>query len=439
MASIIDSWKYLMRDVKSPDSYIEMAFYFMISAALQRRVWSSSTENPVFPNMYVILVGGPGVGKGLVINPIAEFLRFHKINPLANIEASRDKLDPDLLIALEELKAKTFDQQIRNPDNIEPPLLFPVGADATSYESLVQENAKAISRYKCKEPNQMAPNRLYTHSSIAFVLPELSSLFHSKADRIVQYLIAAYDCKDYTYKTKHQGTDRVKRCCVSFMGGTTPADIKRLFTERLIDDGFTSRVLFVYEDRNRFQKFGRPELEPEQIAAKALIVEYIRNLSNLFGKVEYTPEADEYVRHYYEQIIPSGGRVNFNTKLDAYYARLDLHIMKVAMAIHFSRSLEMIITLSDVEDAVKLLRKLEDRMHLALAAIGNNPLHGPSKRVIQYLHHKLKGATLKEIWTELEGDVREAELAEILTSLVALGKINRKLAEDNKTELFTII
>ena len=38
----------------------------MVSAALQRRVWMGNYDNmPIFPNIYVIFVANPGIGKSM--------------------------------------------------------------------------------------------------------------------------------------------------------------------------------------------------------------------------------------------------------------------------------------------------------------------------------------------------------------------------------------
>src|ERR1700678_3984880 len=73
-----EKWRAYTSDLSSPDSYIDWSWRFVISSSLQRRVWFGSDHMPLFPNMYVILVGEAGIGKGIVIGPATELLKHHK-------------------------------------------------------------------------------------------------------------------------------------------------------------------------------------------------------------------------------------------------------------------------------------------------------------------------------------------------------------------------
>src|SRR5437667_9649237 len=80
-----ERWKSYMSGFSSPDNYIDWGWYYLIAASLQRRVWCGPLHSPLYSNNYTILVGEPGIGKGLVIKQVSEFLRFHKIeNPKIN-------------------------------------------------------------------------------------------------------------------------------------------------------------------------------------------------------------------------------------------------------------------------------------------------------------------------------------------------------------------
>lgn len=89
-----EAWHYYMKDVVSPTSFITMSFYSMIASALQRRVYLGSDERPLFPNMYIILIADPGVGKGVALDPVVTALRTHKLRKL--------KIDPKAQMTTEQ-------------------------------------------------------------------------------------------------------------------------------------------------------------------------------------------------------------------------------------------------------------------------------------------------------------------------------------------------
>ena len=74
-----EKWRLYTDGLISPDNFIDFGWYFLISAALQRRVWTGPDHQRLYPNIYVIPVAEPGIGKGLVIKQVAELLKFHKL------------------------------------------------------------------------------------------------------------------------------------------------------------------------------------------------------------------------------------------------------------------------------------------------------------------------------------------------------------------------
>jgi len=77
----LEKWRFRLKDVESPNSYIDWSFWFVISSALQRRVWFGHKEDPLHFNQYIFLVGPPATGKGRVIKPVNTLLRANKLNP----------------------------------------------------------------------------------------------------------------------------------------------------------------------------------------------------------------------------------------------------------------------------------------------------------------------------------------------------------------------
>ena len=75
----LSRWRFFCQEIKSPDLFIDWGLYSLIASSLQRRVWRGTETMPIFPNLFIIFVADPGIGKGLVIDRIDAMLRFHKL------------------------------------------------------------------------------------------------------------------------------------------------------------------------------------------------------------------------------------------------------------------------------------------------------------------------------------------------------------------------
>jgi len=88
----------------------------------------------------------------------------------------------------------------------------------------------------------------------------------------------------------------------------------------------------------------------------------------------------------------------------------------------------MIITIDDAVEAMNLTAQLEVKMHQALEGIGENPLAPISKKISRFIKDNGQ-QTLKDLWLEFEGDVREDQLEECLKHLKVTGQIYEEITD----------
>lgn len=438
-------WQLLMRDCTSPQSWIDFGFYYFVAASLQRRVWMGPKHRPLYCNLYIIFVGPPGVGKNGVILPLSEILRYHKIEykPAAAIQQDPTKVpstvDPHVL---EALNAANYAAATGGKKTFEKPLVLPIAADAVTYEALVHQMSKATRHINFKEwvdaENKFIP-RIYTHSSLCFCLEEISSLFRKKTEDVVNFLLKVYDCGDYEYVTKTQGEDIIRRSCLNFLGGTTPSFMEQTFDDGLLNDGFSSRTWFLYESSNRFNTLKHPELSPEQLAAKRELLEHVRKLTCLYGPVALEQDAQEYLEDWWKNVHPKE-KPNNSPKLEYYYARKNMHVQKLAAAIHFGEDASMDdmgrptgkITKAECVQAMERLASVEVKMHYALNFEGRNPQAAIARRIVRFITKHGEHSTT-DLLVEFFDDVTATQLSEILSHLVTIGKIC--LTENKKWDI----
>lgn len=440
-----EKWQHYTSGLSSPDSYIKWGYKYLVSAALQRRVWMPPKHRPLFPNMYVVMVGRPGLGKGQVIKSVDDVLRYHKFDVAPpkvvggtpeEMALAAQLLEQDYKIAqgLEEGKTKNITK--------DAPLLIPIAANAITFESLVEHMSQCMRR---KNVNELLAKDLdippiYTHSSLCFCLEELGSLLRDNKNTkdIVRFLLECYDCNDsYEYSTKTRGKDRIKKVCLNLFGGTTPNHMAETFDDGLLNDGFASRTFFIYAEKNRKTVFFIPELTEEQKSYRQEIIAWVKHLTGLFGQVAIDDDTKKFLQNWLEKYESSPlNRASSSRKLEYYYARKQIHLMKLAMANHFGESLEMYIPKFRFEEAIEELHEEEKRMHLALQVETENPLAAATTKITNFMNQTGKH-TKNELLAEFWGAVRESELEEILNYLQATGqcKVTQETVNE-RTEIF---
>lgn len=434
-----EKWHEFTDPLPSPENYIHWAWRFLVCASLQRRVWLPPTHHPCFPNIYCILVGKPGLGKGLVITKVLDLLKFWKLEDarkILNGDLTQEQRNVILACIETNLKeANESEHGFKNKKIIPPKhLLIPMAPDATTYEALIKSVAESFRRipydkYDSNGQKEANPG-VYGHSSLAFGLPELASLLRKRTDDTVNYMLGLYDCPDdYEYDTKTQGKDRVRRGCLNLFAGTTPNFMQQVFNEKLIDQGFGSRTFFIYAERDRRVQYFIPELTPEQAGYRTDLLEHIFKLSQLYGECKLEDGVKEYLEEWWKE---TGSKYqNKSPKLEGYYGRKKVHVMKIAMAEHFSESTEMTIPLARFKDAIDVCDEEESRMQFAIVLEGANPIAPICREIIKQLTFATEG----KMFIDLHMNTIHMATKDQLIEAMAFLQETKQITEDTKQDL----
>lgn len=409
MTTNLERWRYFLKDVESPDLFINWTFYATVSAALERRVcfkrWPHiDFGRPLFANLYIIFIGPPGVGKSTAAAWSVDMFRtFGGFDNLENLS--------------------------KRPINVAP--------SSTSLEGLYRfmvENARTMKLQEDWITKSGDPKKYCISSPIAFfAVDELATLFREQTDDVVNFLSQGFDCGDFHRQTKTQGVDFIKNMSVMLLGCATPDWVKTVSRNGLLKQGFAARTIFVWGGKKR-HLCATPEYTPEQMTHFRVIKEHIGKLLKLYGPVEPTPEAQAWINEWYTsggEELPEGK----NKILIDYYARRRAHLIKLAMVMHFADSLTLEITVEDCKRALALLEATEFEMHMALLGqVADNPASRVATLVLHNMERlQVNGAWVKEAYLlhEVFDECIEgrATFDEAMTYLLDVGKLVKEPRE----------
>ena len=417
--SLYEDWCLYTKDVQSPQPFVDAAFYFMIGAALQRRVWFGDLDfHAVFPNQYIAFIGPASAGKSLITSPMKELLELP-----ADVKSPEDDLAAELLGEEAETNRKGARQ----------PLIY-IAPNSTTFEQFTQETSRVA--YLHRYIDSAGRRKAYHHSSLVFILDELTSIFKKNAEQLSDFLLEAYNGgRKYVRKLKHSDTDFCTNMCISLLGNTTLGKFQSLQNQDILSDGFMARTIIVYGVEKRFHLYSIPPLSEEQKAAKARLQSYIRQLTTLYGPVTLNDEAKEYITYHFEQ-NPRLIHTNKHPMLDEYYGRKNLHHQKILFAVHFARSTDMTITLEDAQEATAHLAKLEKDMHIPFVGMGRNESAKLTEDIFRFIKLSTK-STKKGLFVRFYQSLKTPdELNRVLDDLITMDRICR--VKENNIEYYAI-
>lgn len=357
----IEKWLFYNDSIESPDIFIHWTWFLTISAALQRRVSLFGPPNvdhitsQIYANQFVVFIAPPSIGKTIAAREASQMFR-----------------------ALSVVKTKPNGE-------IEREEVIKTGPSSITVQQLYRYLAlnHTVTDLSAVKPNPSLKGKVYIHASLAFFCgSELGNLIETNSDGLVSFLTEAWECGDFHRETKTQGIDIIPKLCVTLLGAATPAWIQEVTKNKLLKQGFSARTIFLYADTKRklTHKFS---YNAAQIAARLELIEHLRKLTQLCGEVTIAPDAEEFIKTWYE----TGGSKPLNTdkRLADYYGRKKLHLYKLAMAVHFSESTDMVITLPEVKLALSILTNAEISMHKALSFGGENPCYAMAQDALRLI------------------------------------------------------
>lgn len=365
----VTDFVYHTRGYETPTLSTVWSALFLLSSAVKREAWVKWHPKPLYPNLYMIVVGPAGRVKkttavtdlGLpILETFTRYITDVNIAAMKRIEIMKDKATPEALL-----------------------------------DGMLPENRAGQDHFIVDEKGEYITGRegkalVYRKTSeTAIVISELSTFLtkRSYGEGTLQLLIDLYDCRDeWEWRTKGQGVKKLKNTYTTFMAGTTVDGMRNSIPQAAMGDGFMSRTIPVYVPYTK-RKYPYPHLVrgAPNTAEMAKRLSWI--VSNAVGEYELSPEADvEYQKWYYYH----HKTMDENPGLSGAMSRMSTNLLKVALLYRLNRyeAVLPVIELKDLEDAIQLLDVTYSSVPFLLSQLDPDLVMMESGRIFDLLKRK---------------------------------------------------
>jgi len=368
-------------ETEPPDLFKVWTAVSAICSCLQRKCWTQ-WEKQIYPNMYIILVGPPGIRKGTILGYSYDLLSKIGVKMCAE-SITREALVREFCNA------------------------------AVNTDSYTDGEATAI------------------HSSMTVFSSELTVFLGQNNLQLISDLNDWYDCKDtWEYRTKHQGNDIIDGVWLNLIGATTPTFLQSALPNDAVGGGLISRIVFIFGDK-KSKLVPLPTITEREIKLREQLFCDLEAIYMLKGQFKLT---EEYKAAYSDWYLAGEANPVFtDNNLKSYNERRATHLRKLSMVFSASRSNDLIIDLSDFIRARNLLEDTEKFMPFVFAGRGRAALSEILEDIIRELSMKKK-LTVQHIMEKHYKDITNDDLDKIIRTLKA-ARIARVLRSGSSTIL----
>jgi len=320
----------------SPDIFRLWAAISLVGGALERRVWIRSPYGYTFPNLYVMLVAPPGVGK-LVIDQVQDLWQ--------------DTLKKDI-----------------------PVPAFKVAPSSVSKASLMDRLSKAGQSMPLDCPTQMTYHSLLVAAEeMGVLMPGYDMEFIGVLNKIFNNG-RVYDEERRTSSVKSLKIDHPQ---LNLLLGAQPGWLGQIFPEEAWTSGLTSRMILVYASegirRSYLGKITSLETERKHLLGQ------LSHVSGIWGEVDFEEGVFE---RFDDWQMGMRSPLPSHSKLAHYCTRRPLHLLKLCIISAVSRTGKKSISAYDLDRAFNWLFSTEKLMpDIFRAMVGRS-----DNQVIEELH-----------------------------------------------------
>jgi len=331
----------------------------LLAGALERKVWLPWNHHVVhYPNLYVMLVAFPGVGKSASAGAAVSLLS----------DLNRQTRDINFI-----------------PERI---------TEAAVYSAMSEGSSFTMG------------SKVYMHSSGFWYGPEASAHLRDVYGDFIATLTDFYDCRtEVKTRTEGKGLRILKNTCFNLLTACTFDYLSRLITDENIMGGFASRITYVINrDKlvrdSEFQDGGGdPEKELRLQEFRASLLHDLGEIHRMAGPFKAHKTFGDLWKAWHKK-FEAERQEHPSEKMQSLLARKNATVLKVAMILSASESDAKILTPDHWEQAMALVNDVEKDLPGMLRESRAGQIHSQdslTQAIFRYFEKKPDNVVLAEL------------------------------------------
>ena len=272
-----------------------------------------------------------------------------------------------------------------------------------------------------------------TDSSGGTIISDELSVFlgnTAKDDSLIQLLTKLYDCGDVMdYHTLGRGKEIATNVYMNMIAGTTPEWIRTAIPTHAIGGGFTSRIIFVYQfEPEKLIPF--PALTTAQVRLQGQLVDDLKVIGLMNGKYTLSEKARGWYEEWYCNIF---GKMTEKTEsvLDGYYGRKHDTLLKVAMSMAASHTNMMVIDEKDLETALLAMNENEKYLPEVIKSVMSTQVGDEQNKVLRCIQ-KRGEVSYSDLLKNVSYCMDARRVCEIIDTLIAEELISESVKDGKR-------
>lgn len=312
--NFLEAYEQYSNDSFTPPQFNTWCGLSIIAGALERKVWLPWNDTfSYYPNIYVLLVALPGVGKSTALNKAVGLLQ----------EMNQERNEVHLI-----------------PSQVTEAKFIELMGNKTVFQ-----NGQKVHR----------------QSAGYYFASEASNSLRNIYGDFIACLTDFYDCPTHWEKaTLKDNKITLQNVCLNLIAGSTFEYLSKLVTAEQVMGGFASRLIYiVHNERDiRDQEFQAGASEEEKAARKQvrkMLVQDLKAIHKMVGPFTGSPEYGAAWKEWYSKFQREMREIQ-SEKLQSLMARVNTNVMKLSMLISAAESDDRILKLSHFEKTLDILK-----------------------------------------------------------------------------------